>query len=239
MITLKWISLAGVLLSMASCGGSSSSSPATAEGFWTGTSTTGTTVSVAVLEDGEVWGVYSTTNTIIGAIVGTSAVNGNSISGTGTDFDIPTRTSTPGTFSGTFSTQSSLNVTTSKGVTFTAAYDPTYGTPASLAAAAGTFVGGGVSETTSNQVVTVTLNSSGFVSATAGNGCTASGLATPRPSGKNVLNVTMTFSGITCGLGNGTVTTGIAYYDVNIRNILVLALNPGKTDGFIYLGSKT
>ena len=60
----------------------------------------------------------------------------------------------------------------------------------------------------------------------------------PRPSGKNIFNVSVTFTGTNCALGNGTVTTGVGYYDMDTKRLLVLALNAAKTDGFIYIGSK-
>jgi len=39
-------------------------------------------------------------------------------------------------------------------------------------------------------------------------------------------------------LGNGAVTTGVGYYDVVNKQLLVMALNAAKTDGFIYLANK-
>lgn len=71
-----------------------------------------------------------------------------------------------------------------------------------------------------------------------GNGCSAAGTAVPRPSGKNIFNITITFTGTNCALGNGAVTTGVAYYDAVNRQVLVMALNSAKTDGFIYVGTK-
>lgn len=69
-------------------------------------------------------------------------------------------------------------------------------------------------------------------------GCSAAGTATLHPSGKNILDVTVTFTGSTCALGNGASTTGIAYYDATTRRMLVMAMNAAKSDGFIYVGQK-
>jgi hypothetical protein len=69
-------------------------------------------------------------------------------------------------------------------------------------------------------------------------GCSAAGTATPRPSGKNIFNVTVTFTGSNCALGNGASTSGVAYYDAATRRVLVMAMNAAKSDGFIYLGQK-
>lgn len=50
--------------------------------------------------------------------------------------------------------------------------------------------------------------------------------------------MTVTFLGSTCALGNGATTQGVAYYDSATGQILVMAMNSSKTDGFIYIGAK-
>jgi hypothetical protein len=83
----------------------------------------------------------------------------------------------------------------------------------------------------------VGISSLGAISST-GATCSASGTAKPRSSGKNVFDVSITFTGTNCALGNNTVTTGVGYYDAATRQVLVMALNSAKTDGFIYVGVK-
>lgn len=212
---------------------------ATPEGFWEGTSSSNVVVQLAILDSGETWGVYASNNAIVGALYGNTSSNGTHLTGSGRDFNIPSRTVAAGSYSGTYTAKSTINVTTSPGgVQFTGAYIPAYDQPASLAAVAGTFTGTGVSGTSPVQNVSVVVSTSGAITVPATLGCSASGTATPRPGGKNVLNLTITFSGTTCALGNGTSTTGVAYFEAATRRIIVMAMNPAKSDGFIYVGQK-
>lgn len=237
----------GLAVVLTACGGGGDDAPAapntppvpvaTAEGFWSGTASTGNRVSLAILEDGETWGVYASGSSIVGALYGQTTGSAGTLNGSGTDFNIPTRTTTPGSYTGSFTPKSGINVRTSGGGTLSATYDTDYDATPSLATLAGAFSGTGVSGGTSVQSASVTISSNGTISVP-GSGCSASGNAVPRPSGKNIFNVAITFTGNNCALGNGARTTGIAYYDVSTRQVLVMALNSGKTDGFIYLGAK-
>lgn len=173
----------------------------------------------------------------MGALYGTTISSGTTLSGSGKDFNIPTRTVTPGTYSGTFSSKSTIKVTTSQGGILNATYDTLYDQSASLSSLAGTFSGSGVTGTTTAQSATVGISSLGVVTSI-GIGCNATGTTSPRPSGKNVFNVSITFNGTNCALGNGVTTNGVAYYDAVNRQVLVMALNAAKTDGFIYVGVK-
>ena len=61
---------------LAACGGGGGSGTAAAvnvdpQGYWTGTSAAGYSVNTAVLDNGEVWGIYSSGSTIYGALYGT------------------------------------------------------------------------------------------------------------------------------------------------------------------------
>lgn len=232
------------------CGGGGGDEPATSvtsppppaeasvEGFWSGTSSTGYDVSLAVLENGETWGVYSYGGSIYGALYGHTTVSGSTLSGAGTDFNIPDRSVTSGSYTGTFAEKSTIEVSTSAGAGFTGVYEPAYDQPASLQAVAGTFSGTGVSGDSPVQAVSVTVTDTGQVSVPSSLGCSASGTIAPRSTGKNVFNVTVTFFGSTCALGNGATTQGIAYFDAASGQILVMAMNSSKSDGFIYIGAK-
>jgi len=238
---MKKIAALGLVAAMLSgCGGGDDGAPpaATAEGFWGGTTSTGVGVSLAILENGETWGVYTSANTLVGALYGNTTSSGSTFSGSGKDFNIPARTVTSGTYSGTFTAKSKINATLSGGATFTGTYDTRYDQPASLSALAGTFSGQGVSGSSSVQAASVTISTSGAITVPASLGCSATGTATPRPSNKNIFNVTVTFTGTNCALGNGTATSGVAYYDTASRQVLVMAMNAAKSDGFIYIGQK-
>lgn len=229
---------------VAACGGGGDDAAPTvaatssAEGFWSGTSSNGWTVNLAILENGQTWGVYSSGGTIYGALHGTAQTSGSSVSGSGTDYYVPTRSTSAGSFTGTYTAKSSLNVTLSTGVTFAGTYGAGYDQAPSLASVAGTFNGTGVTGYSSVQSVPVSISASGGITVPAANGCAASGQLTPRASGKNIFDVSVTFNGSNCALGNGATTTGVAYYDSTARRLLALALNGAKSDGFIYIGSK-
>ena len=246
MKNLYAISLALFLSACGGGGGDSTpavSTPApvpvkTAEGLWQGTASSGATVALAVLENGETFGIYTSGSSIAGALYGSTASSGTTLSGAGSDFNIPSRTVASATYNGTFVEKSSLRIATSGGATLSGTYDATYDQAASLAATAGTFSGQGVSGNSTVQTIPVTISATGAITVPGANGCSASGTASPRTTGKNILDVTVTFNGANCALGNGTVTKGIGYFNATTKSLVVLALNPAKTDGFIYIGQK-
>jgi len=159
------------------------------------------------------------------------------LSGTATGADLRSRTSSSTTFSGSDVPKSTVIMRSSDGGAFTGTYDTDYDLKPSLTALAGTFNGTGLSGFSSVQSIPVTISSAGTISTPPSLGCSALGTVVPRPGGKNIFNVSVTSSGSNCALGNGT-TTSIAYYDVTTRELLVMALNSSKTDGFIDLGAK-
>lgn len=242
---MKKLLTVGVAMVLTACGGGGGSTapsapppPVTAEGFWEGTASTGASVALAVLEDGETWGIYTSGSSIAGALYGATASSEATLTGSGKDFNIAARSVATATYTGTFVAKSSIRVTTSGGATFSGNYVAAYDQPASLTALAGTFSGQGVSGNSSTQTIPVTISASGAVTVPTSAGCGASGTASPRTSAKNIFDVSVTFNGTSCALGNGTVTKGIGYFNSTSRTLLVMALNPAKTDGFIYAGQK-
>ena len=211
-----------------------------AEGFWIGMSTTGYNVALAVLENGETWGLYSSGNTIYGALYGNTLVSGNSVSGTGNDYNILARTFTPGSYSGSATAKTTISVSTSIGSSFSGTYRSLYDQSTALSTLAGTYLGYGVSGTSVTQYTPVTISASGLVSSGSSIlGCVATGNLAPRPSGKNVYNLNVTFTGVNCALGNGMITTGIAILDTSVfpSRLYAMALKPDKSDGFIWTGT--
>jgi hypothetical protein len=87
---VKLLSSLYIAITLGACGGGGNSSVTTntdAQGFWAGTSSKGYTVNAAVLDKGEVWGIYSAGGTIYCALYGTCFVNGCTIAIAETDFD--------------------------------------------------------------------------------------------------------------------------------------------------------
>ncbi len=238
----KLISIACVSVLLAACGGGGDDTAApaagpTAEGFWGGTASSGAEVFLAILENGETWGAYTSGDSIAGALYGNTTSSGGKLSGSGRDFNIPSRTVTTASYSGSFTAKTSISLSAS-GTTLNGTYDSDYDTAPSLAALAGSYSGSGVSGNSSVQSITVTISPAGAVSTPGSMGCSAAGTVAPRPSGKNIFNVSMTFTGSSCALGNGTQTNGIAVYDPESQKVLVLAMNSAKSDGYIYFGGK-
>lgn len=214
---------------------------ASAEGFWIGKTANNTAVQLAILENGETWGLYGTSTGLTGAVYGSTSTNGTSLSGSGLGFNFLTRTSGSGTFNGNVTTEGSISFNVSDGTKLTAAYDSSYEQPASLANLAGTYKGQAVTGTIAPQATTVIVDINGNISSSfiSGNlSCTTTGKATQRASGKNVFNVQVTFAGNFCALGNGTVVNGVATYIATSRQLITMALNGAKTDGLIFIGKR-
>lgn len=241
-VNSKLVTIGALCAFLAACGGDGGSdSPKTslAEGFWVGEASTGVIVNLAVLENGESWGIYSDGVSSAGALYGnTKTSDGNRLSGSGLDFNITARSVTSASYTGTFEPKTSMNVTLSNGITFDAAYSDVYDQPASLAELAGSFSGWAATGTTYSPSITFTVDMQGKIAAPATDGCGGTGTATPRASGKNVFDISVTFQGATCALGNGTTVRGIAFYDTSTAEVVALALNGAKKDGFILVGGK-
>ena len=235
------IALLATAVALAGCGGGGGgAAPAvvanvSAEGIWNGTGSNGVLISVVVLENGETWGLYGTSASINGALFGSTTTNGSSVSITGSSFDFVSRASGPGSLTGSVVSKSTLSVVSNAGTTLNAAYSATYDQAPSLAALAGTYSGQAVTGTIAPQNTSVTISSTGAVSSVVP-GCAASGSAVPRATGKNIFNVTVTFVGPSCALGNGTVVNGVGVFNPSTRQFVAMALNPSKSDGFVYSG---
>ena len=229
-----------VVSALAGCGGGgSSSTPAASNvaGFWSGTTSTGRTVAAATFQDGTIWALYTPVgnpNVIAGVVQVDGTVSGATISGSGADYNLESRTITPGTISATINPKTSI-AGSAGGVTFSGTYNADFELTPSLSAIAGTFTGTGAASG-GTEATTVTVASNGTLSGSSASGCTFSGTATPRTDG-NVLNVAVTFGGGACANGTNT-TTGIAYYDATNRQLLSAALNSAKTNGFLFTGKK-
>lgn len=226
---------------LTACGGGSSNDaptpPATSvEGFWTGKSSTGWDIALAVLENGETWGVYTSNGAIYGALQGITSSSGGTLTGSGRDFDILSATIASSTYSGTYTAKTKTDIRLSNGVTFAGIYSPAYDQPAALSALVGTYTGSGVSTGAPVQSIAVTISSAGAISAPPSLGCSISGSTAPRASGKNVFDLRITFTGASCTLGNGATVSGVAYYEGG--TLIAMGLLPSQTAGFIFNGRK-
>lgn len=229
---------------LASCGGGD---PAdfdpvldTAEGIWVGASSTGFSVAVVILEDRTTWGVYMTgpSGPIVGAIHAETLSSDGRLGGQGREFNIPNRTVTNFSYLGTYVPRGSIKAETSTFVQLSGTYKPAYLERASLADIAGRYTGSAVTGTSPVQNISATISAEGVVTVAPSLGCSATGSAQPRASRRNVFDIAITFIGSSCALGNGATATGIAYYDRETRQAIVMGLNAAKSDGFLAVGVK-
>ena len=242
-IKLLTAAISGLMLS--ACGGGSGggggSQPVAnqdPQGFWEGTSSSGYSQGLVLLENGEGWGMFFKNGLAYGADYGTFSVSGNNISGNLKEFYIPTNQVFSGTANGTFTPKATMIATTvwNNGNTTsgTLTYNANYDTPANLATVTGTYTGNYYT----GAPVNISISSNGVVSGVS-NTCNIGGTVAPRPTGKNVYDVSLTFSGSNCEPGVGTAT-GIGV--LNVQNgstyIYTAGLNASKTNGFFWIGKK-
>lgn len=230
---------------LAACGGGDSDSNAaasgagrqSAEGLWQGTATDGHTTTAVVLETGEFWGLVTSAAGLVGFVNGATSVNGSTVSGTSTGYNLVTSSYATQGLTGTVTTKSALSLTTAGGA-FTASYLPDYDQPpAALSQVAGTYSGWSASVSGAFSPSTVvTISAAGQVSSP-GVPCSTVGTIRPRASGKNLYDVSLGVSGVGCPPA-ATSLNGVAYYDGTAGNLIALALNGAKRDGLVFAGSK-
>lgn len=235
-----------VMLTACGGGGDGASTPGTtpnapqtsntAEGLWSGTTSNGARFNAAILENGESWAVIARFDgRFIGAVNGTATSAGGSFSGSGLQFAANGISS--GSLSGTYTAKSNFTVTLSDGTKATATYESSYDQAPSLATIAGTYSGYGTTMKFEGYD-SFTVGTDGSIRSGSASTCLTTGTLAPRASGKNVLTVSLVFSGPSCALGNGAATSGMAYYDAATRQLVALTLNNAKTDGLFILAAK-
>lgn len=246
-----------VAAALVACGGgggpaptASSSTPtvlgaATTQGVYTGTLTGGgsTAFELLLLENGETWMLYGTPGTssfqVRGFVQGTASLSGSGFSA-GSVKDYGTVPPSSGSISGTVSGPGVSGTVTEggQGVTFSGtalsgtSYD--YNTAATLAQVTGTWSLGSLDGTPTS----ITISTDGKLTGNRGS-CGLTGSVTPRASGKNVFDVTVTTGASPC-TAPGTTSAGIGLtYLVNgtaSRQLVLAVTNPAKTSGSAYFG---
>ena len=233
----------------AACGGgysesdvSSLSQPmaTSAEGRWTGTTSTGSAVAGLVLEDGSYWLFYSARGNpliLAGLIQGTGTSHAGSFGSSNTrDFDLEGAGIRSATMNGSYvpnkrflGTIAYFNGDTES---FTSTSDADAESAPNLTQVTGTFSG----LRTDNHQVTVTVDSTGTLSVHATDGCTVAGTLSPWTKG-TVFHISVTFEEGACSQGSETVT-GMAFYDAATHRLYIAALNHARTTSYLFLGVK-
>lgn len=242
-------------LTLSGCGGGSGGSTQASttptqpvitppDGLYVGTSNAGRTVTGLVLDDGSYYFIYSAPNNpslIGGAIQGTGTASGGTFtSRNGVDLNLEGNNALATTISASYVAGASLNGTVTYpsqnfSSTFTTTYSKNYEAAPSLAAIAGTYTGLGASTATSEQT-SLTVSSSGAITGSSVSSCSLSGSVSPRSKG-NAYNASIAFGGPPCLISGGTFT-GIAYFDSASKRLYGVVLNSGRTNGFVFNGTK-
>ncbi len=235
MRTLKLLAFVMSLALTACGGGGGGGTPVTqqsGEGVWVGstTSSTGTTTPAIglILDTGEYF--FGTGSDYSGVSFGTASVSGSTITSSNMrDYYPSLNALVSGTFTGSVSTGSAMNVNVSEtynGTAYTGTgnftFDTTYNEPSALATIAGTYV----SPNAFSNSYTYTVDANGVLIGSSTN-CTFAGQLTVRNSAKNIYNLSLTTgnaAGHTCAVGARTLI-GAATYVVmpgRTRRALVL-----------------
>lgn len=231
---------------LAGCGGGSSPSvvvaplviTASAEGVYAGTLTgsKSSAFEMLVLENGDFWSLYGTLTASVFNIAGFVQGSGTSDNGKFTSAntkDFGFAPALAGTANATYdpiakTILGTVNATAGT-VTFSGAPIPgslyNYSAPASLTTVAGSWS----TTSLSGEGVSLTIAPNGAFTANSALGCQFSGTVVPRPSGKNVFNVALTFGAAPCALP-GQAGAGIA---------LAYPLSSGKTQLLVTVTDST
>lgn len=228
--------------SIVSVGGASSTQ--SAEGLWSGSTSTGYEVNSLVLENNEFWNIIGRTIGNVFYVVamdnGAASVNGNSYStfykeytANSTALGYSTGTVISNTrISGTVTTVGATTQTSTISLTPSVTSLYNYYKSADINEIVGSWTGTFLSGVTG----TVQIASNGQFSLIDSSGCNSSGTITPRSSGKNVFNLS-TVDGVGCPLP-GFETTGIVItYLTNTgqRQMIAGATNESKIGGDAFI----
>jgi hypothetical protein len=235
---------ASLLAACGGGGGDDDNSPPTLQGVWDTTlSPSGDTGGALVLEDGTLWAFSGPSTSIDALYQGVVNVNAGALSSANMRlfFTNTGQVANVGNVSGSLSANAfSLIGSTAAGTeTVNATRSPAdatynYDTPAQLADVQGSWTG--AFSTGDTGVVTVQAN--GSFSSTTSAGCSFTGTATPRASGKNVFNISLTFGPAPCLLPNVS-GSGVALASRaaggNPAALIVMATTNDRSAAAIYL----
>jgi hypothetical protein len=249
----KWpfvfVSLAAAL---AGCGGGGSDPPAataSAQGAYSGSlsgSPSNAAFSAIVLEDGQLWTLYG--NSVGGSLIVNGFIQGQGSSSGGVFTasalrDFGTSPSTVASVSVNYVAGASISGTLTElgvnlGINGTAipAANFNYDAPASLPSIAGNWTLSSVGGT----ILPLSIAATGAANGVSSTGCAVSGTFTPRPSGKNVFNLALTFGPSPCPLPGGSAG-GIAIYSTlssGAHQLITAAVDPTRSFGNVAFGTR-
>jgi hypothetical protein len=211
-----------------------------AQGYWTGTTATGAALYGIVLDDASYYFIYILphSQSFDGFVYGTAtSSNGQFNSSDGRNF-VSAAGVVPTTLAGPYVPKTSMSGTVSSALgndAYTLLYNPSYEQPVNIASIVGTYSGTlGTADAVMNAVVTVDGN--GVLAGTFGN-CSLTGSVTPRPL-VSAYDLLIATEGATCTFGGKIQHSGLVAYDPVARRLFVLAPNPGRNNGIMFVGTK-
>lgn len=203
------------LLVLASCGGGSDS-PKSFEGVYTGSLSNDVSLTQIILEDGTFWSLYGPKSDkgidYAGVGLGKADSKDGKFNLRYTNFAYPGNKITSGTGSGTYTSSSAAGTVTEEGTTLnfritklpSQSYD--YEREADLSSVSGSWSG----KLLDGEDSTINILADGLVTGSSSEGCKFTGKFEPRPSKRNIFNVTLNFGDTPCAFPNQTAS-GIAF----------------------------
>jgi hypothetical protein len=245
---LTTVAIAALLTACGGGGGGSSVANANAEGAWSGTDSSGSSFNLLVLENGDLYSLYGTN--IAGSFVpqgfdkGTSSISGNALTASITEYD------RSGTFTGTVNatvvTNTSIkgSATSSTGnTTVTLSATPLSASYSSYnyntAPVSSNVFGNWTGTILDGSAATISISTAGGITGSNG-GCTFTGTATPRSSGKNVFDMTLTFGPSPCAYPGQKVSGNALDYVLSNgkRQLLAAMQDTTKARGYVFVAQR-
>lgn len=203
------------------------------EGLWAGQSSDGVQTALVVLEDGSTLGLQRDGSTLKSAIVGKASGGGGVLSMQASVLNLAYWFASNTTYAGTYTTRSSIAATSTGNSPLALSYKSAYESAATLSAVVGSYTLNGMSKFGAAPRVTMTLSASGAISFSNWLNCSPTGTVSPRSSGRNVFNLSISFKGA-CPLAEGTLVNGVFFVDKSASpaQAYVAAQTANKDDGF-------
>ena len=218
-----------------------------AEGLWAGTTSDSLNVQSVVLENGETWGLVSTLDsTVVGLSQGNIQASGaDVITGSGRylnvvdEANLTDRKTVAVSYTGKYSVRDSLQVTASNGLKYSGTYGVLYEQVSVVSDVLGTYSGTGISNQVRTPLISLSITTGGLVSTDSYPGCSVRGTIVSRPSGRNVFDLPLTFSGATCPVGDGVVIQSVVLYNDTTRSLTIMGQSASKAQTFVYTAQKS
>jgi FKBP-type peptidyl-prolyl cis-trans isomerase 2 len=228
-------------------GGGGGTTVGLAQGVYQGVTSNSKTHKTIVLDDDRYYTVYGAETNGKFVVVGFLTGNGTAADGKFTSTNLKdfyaNGTVVSGSMNASFVPKVSFTGTTSDGtntVTFTGSTvtgtSYSYAVPATPANIAGTWT----MSTLQGATVALDVAANGSFSATT-DGCSLTGTMTPRASGKNVFDVSMTYGAAPCALA-GQSATGVAieytYTNAAKQELIIVGTNDARDKGSAFFGTR-